>query len=260
MPEFNALYTAVMFFAMVMLVFMLRRSQSKLSISPIDKLIIGLAAFIGAMLMCKVPFVLTSDWENLFALQTWFGNGKTITFGIIGGYLGVELAKFFLGIKAKTGDTFALPVAVTVAIGRVGCFVGGCCFGIETDLPWGVKFAFAEDAGTLLRHPTQLYETTFHLAMAALILVAFEWLRLNESDENGRALSSRLLRGNLIKIYLIAYLSYRIVTEWIRPEPDFAMGLTIYQWISMALIPVFVMLWVWDCQSGEWNTGTGIEE
>ena len=49
--------------------------------------------------------------------------------GIVGGYFGVELAKWTLDVRIKTGDTFAVPVAVGVAIGRVACFVGGCCYG-----------------------------------------------------------------------------------------------------------------------------------
>ena len=57
-----------------------------------------------------------------------------------------------------------------------------------------------------------------------------------------------ILRGQLIKLYLIAYLIYRFLTEFIRPEPVLAVGLTGYQWACLALIPVFVALWARDAQ------------
>jgi hypothetical protein len=49
-----------------------------------------------------------------------------------------------------------------------------------------------------------------------------------------------------IKLYIITYLGYRFLTEFIRPEPTFASGLTGYQWAALVLIPVFVALWIRD--------------
>ena len=118
------------------------------------------------MIGAKLPFVL-ADWEGLASGRAWFENGKTIVFGLVGGYFGVELAKALLGVRVKTGDSFAVPVAAALAIGRLGCFVAGCCHGTVTTLPWGVDFGDG-----LRRHPTQLYESAFHLT-AALVLA---WL------------------------------------------------------------------------------------
>src|SRR5919204_429820 len=70
-----------------------------------------------------------------------------------------------LAIRVKTGDTFALPLALALALGRWGCFCNGCCFGKPTDLPWGVDF------GDGVRcHPTQIYESLFHALMALVLL------------------------------------------------------------------------------------------
>ena len=121
----------------------------------------------------------------------------------------------------KTGDSFAVPVAAAVAVGRLACFVGGCCFGKPTSLPWGVIF---HDG--IPRHPTQLYESAFH-ASAAVFLAWTE-----------RGGCSNIQR---IKLYLIAYLIYRFFTEFVRPEPVVALGLTAYQWGALALIPVFAL-------------------
>ena len=120
------------------------------------------------------------------------------------GYLGVEVAKWILEVRTKTGDSFALPVAVGVAIGRLACFQAGCCYGTPTNLPWGVAFAKAAEDPTVPRHPTQLYEAAFH----ATATVGLLWLQ-----------RKKLFRGQLIKLYLIMYLTYRFASEWLRPEP-----------------------------------------
>jgi phosphatidylglycerol:prolipoprotein diacylglycerol transferase len=202
-----------------------RRTQQPLGLTGWQRLGIGLGAFCGAMIGAKLPFVL-SDWEGLLSGQAWFDNGKTIVFGLVGGYFGVELAKWTMQICVKTGDSFAVPVAAAVAIGRLACFVGGCCFGTETTLPWGVDFGDGRP-----RHPIQIYEFIFHLTAAC----GLAWL--------GRR---GMLRGQLIKLYIIGYLAFRFASEFIRPEPVLWAGLTGYQLAALALVPCFAALWVKD--------------
>ena len=218
-------YALVMLAAIVVLSVLLKRSQASLPLVWWQKLAIGLGGFCGAMIGAKLPFAL-SDWTGLVNGTTWFSDGKTIMFGIVGGYLGVEVAKWTFDIRIKTGDTFAAPVAAAVAIGRLACFVAGCCYGAPTSLPWGVRFATA--GNEQLRHPTQLYESIFHLAMAGLLL---------ELRRRG------LFRSQLVKLYILTYLGYRFLTEFIRPEPRIVAGLTGYQLAAAALVPVFVWLW-----------------
>lgn len=224
-------YALIMLAALATLSLLLRRWQAKLPLVWWEKLGLGVGGFCGAMIGAKLPFAL-SDWSGLVSGTTWLADGKTILCGIVGGYFGVELAKWTLDIRIKTGDTFAVPVAVAVAIGRVACFAGGCCYGAATSLPWGVTFARAGDA--LPRHPTQLYEAAFHLAVAALLLVL---------QQRG------LFRFQLVKLYILSYLAYRFATEFIRPEPQVLLGLTGYQWAALALAPVFAWLWWRDAKA-----------
>ncbi len=220
------LYAAIMFVAVFVGALLLRFSQRDLSLKSSDKIAIGLGAFCGAMIGAKLPFAL-SDWEGLRSGAAWFSNGKTIVCGMVGAYFGVELAKWICEIRIKTGDSFAVPAAVAVAIGRLSCFAAGCCYGTPTTLPWGIRFQLA-DGGALARHPTQLYESLFHLTMALLMTI----LR-----ERG------VWRGQLVKFYIIAYLVYRWITEFIRPEPKVWMTFTAYQWFAIVTIPLFVWLW-----------------
>ena len=139
-----------------------------LPISPRQKLAIGLGAFCGAMIGAKLPFVL-SDWDGMLSgLAPGSRNGKTILCGLVGGYFGVELAKWMAGVRVKTGDSFAVPVAAAVGVGRLGCFYAGCCYGTPTSL----RGASCFPRSILPRHPTQLYEAAFHLTAAAVLFVA----------------------------------------------------------------------------------------
>lgn len=220
-------YPAIMTAAVATGVLISRRTQQSLRLGGAQRLGIALGAFCGGMLGAKLPFVL-SDWEGLRSGAAWLDNGKTIVFGLVGGYFGVEIAKWALEIRVKTGDSFAVPVAAAVAIGRLACFSAGCCYGSPTSLPWGVDF------GDGKRHPTQLYESGFHLA-AALVLASLA--------RRGR------FRGQLVKLYIIGYLAYRFATEFIRPEPKLWFELTGYQWACLALVPVFMVLAMRDRRS-----------
>jgi phosphatidylglycerol:prolipoprotein diacylglycerol transferase len=227
---------------------------------------LGLAAFIGGALGAKLPFAVGSP-EGWWTGAAWFSDGKTIVAGLCGAYLAVEVAKLLLDVRVKTGDTFALPLALAMVVGRLGCFCNGCCYGQPTDLPWGVSFlqlhqpaifpsvvasavgqgggapvlwqpGWAAEAGVNVPapvwrvcHPTQLYECGFHFLMA---LVLFELLR------------RRLLPGQHLKLYLLCYGVYRFLTEYIRPEPVYALGLTFYQWAALVLAGSMVVLWALD--------------
>lgn len=233
----NWLYTIIMIASMAVCSFLLRRYQQRLELPWWQKVGIGVGAFIGAMIGAKLPFALF-DWEGLRTGATWFAHGKTILCGILGGYFGVEYAKWSMGVTVKTGDTFAVPVAVGVAIGRIGCFFGGCCYGLPTTLPWGVVFPHVDSHH---RHPTQLYEFLFHTAMAVLLF---------QLQRTGR------LRGQLVKLYILAYLAYRFATEFVRPEQRLEIGLTAYQIAALLIAPIFVWLWIRDAGSLTQREGT----
>jgi hypothetical protein len=133
-------YPLIIFAAIATGLFVSRRTQRTLPMEDWQRIGVAVGAFVGAMLGAKLPFVL-SDWQELLNGRAWFADGKTILTGLAGGYLGVVVAKWSLGIHTRTGDSFAVPVAASVAVGRLGCFVAGCCYGTPTSLPWGVVFA-----------------------------------------------------------------------------------------------------------------------
>src|SRR5690348_2772570 len=112
----DPIYALIMATAIVAGIVASRFTQVALPITSRQKFWIGLGAFCGAMIGSKLPFVL-SDWDGMLSGAAWFSNGKTILCGLVGGYFGVELAKWLVGVRTKTGDSFAVPVALAVGIG-----------------------------------------------------------------------------------------------------------------------------------------------
>ncbi len=204
-----------------------------------SQLILLLAAFAGGSFASKLPFVFSHE-DGPFTWEAWLGDGKTVMAALVGAYLAVEIAKRPLGIRVKTGDTFALPLALALAVGRWGCFFNGCCYGTPTELPWGVPF---EVDGEWVRcHPTQLYESAFHLGMAgiiALLMRTGQW------------------PGHRLQFYLIGYCGFRFLTEWVRPEPASLGGLTFYQWLSLAFAAALVAQWWLENRGGMGLAGLG---
>lgn len=194
---------------------------------PATSAALGIAAVSGGIIGAKLPFFL-EDPAALQRFSFWLDDGRTITWALAGGYLAVEVTKLALGVTRKTGDTFAAPVAAAVAVGRVGCFQGGCCYGRPSAVPWAVDFGDG-----VLRHPTQLYEAAFHgLAAVALVLMA----------------RAGVQRRQHFKLYLGSYALYRFVTEWLRPEPVWALGLTFYQVTALVILLAMVAHYLRDAR------------
>lgn len=221
----RVLYVAIMACSLVVGTWLARASPSKVALTRAQRLAVSVGAVVGGTFAAKVPFFVM-DPAAFASGAAWLEGGRTLTLGLVGGYFGVEVAKLGMGIKVKTGDSLVVPVAAAIAIGRLGCFVGGCCFGVATGLPWGVDFGDG-----VHRHPTQLYEAAFHTSAALFFLWA---------GKRG------LFPLQRVKLYIMAYFVYRFVTEQIRPEPRVLLGLTFYQWTALVFVPVFIVLFLLD--------------
>jgi phosphatidylglycerol:prolipoprotein diacylglycerol transferase len=220
--------------ALALIVFVLARRllpiPSPLAERPAwQRWIVGLAAFVGGILGAKLPFVLGAA-SGPWTTAAWLADGKTIITGLAGAYLAVEVVKLCLRIRVKTGDSFALPLALAMAVGRWGCFFNGCCYGTPTDLPWGIDFGDG-----LRRHPTQIYESAFHLMMAVVLLY---FMRCG------------IWRSHLLQFYLIVYCCYRVSTELVRPEPEWWLGMTFYQTAALILATALALQWMLEYRSG----------
>lgn len=202
-----------------------RGAKEGLGLPSAQRLTLSVGAVCGGFLGAKLPFAAAA---GLFSKAAWLSDGRTVLGGLVGGYLGVEAGKALLGLHLKTGDAFAVPAAAGIGVGRLSCYFARCCYGTPTAMPWGTDFGDG-----VLRHPAQLYEMGFHLAAAGAL-----W------DLRRRG----LFRRQLMKLYILAYLAYRFLSEFIRPEPRLMGPLTAYQAAALALAPVFAGLWVLDAR------------
>lgn len=167
---------------------------------------VSLGALVGAAIGSKVGMVLFAphDVEALAAAMLRFDfSGKTVIGGLVGGFVGVEIAKKLVGVGHRTGDAYALAFLLAHAIGRVGCFLHGCCWGAPSTAPWAV---FVHGAP---RHPVQLYEAGLDLALAAAL-----W---SLRDRGFPA-------GNLFRRALVGYAVIRFCMEALRGDPHVAVG------------------------------------
>jgi phosphatidylglycerol:prolipoprotein diacylglycerol transferase len=171
---------------------------------------IAVAAIVGAALGAKLGYWI-EDPQNAFAdFPDWrrLLEGKTIVGALLGGLAGVEITKRAIGARGSSGDAFAFPLMIGIAIGRVGCFLAGLpdhTYGNPTTLPWGVDFGDG-----VARHPTQLYEIAFLLALMALIYARRE---------------AFTREGDRFRFFMVAYLAFRLLIDAIKPVPYAYFGL-----------------------------------
>ena len=185
--------------------------------------IVVTAALIGGVIGSHLLFVLeylaplrSSNYDPMLFLE-----GKTIVGGLIGGLIAVEFVKARLGIEVATGDLLVLPIAAGIAIGRIGCFLTGLSdetSGIATRLPWGVDFGDG-----IPRHPTQLYEIAFVVILSLFVARIAPRLRVT---------------GDAFKIFLLGYLSFRVIVDFIKPATRIV-GVSILQWACLAVIAYY---------------------
>jgi phosphatidylglycerol:prolipoprotein diacylglycerol transferase len=184
-----------------------------------ELLILFLAALVGSVLGSRAVWILMLGPEPaLLDFYTLFLPGTALFHYmgmLVGGYVGVVIAKESMGLHYLVGDIFAPALPLMMTLVRVGCFLGGCCYGKPTDLPWAIELHGAR------RHPTQLYELFFQLAFFGLL-----WY-----------LRDRMPRpDDLLKLYLGSYATFRFFNEFWRDNPVVALGMTVPQFLCLGIL------------------------
>jgi len=156
-----------------------------------------------------------------------FGQGGLMFFG---GFILASLAVFTFARYHKERtldflDWLVTPLPLAHAIGRVGCFLEGCCFGArcEADSVWAVTYPEGSHAGhSLPVYPSQLFEAAGNFLIFVILMLA--WRR-------------RKLEGQQVVIYCILYAVLRFFIEDLRSDERATLGpFTISQAISLALL------------------------
>jgi prolipoprotein diacylglyceryltransferase len=198
-------------------------------------IVISLAALVGGALGAR----LITSWEivddvNQAGLPLTYvltHGPKSILGGLAGGYLAIVLSKRALGYTLSTGDYYAAAIPLALAIGRIGCFLSELPLGTPSSLPWAMTVSPETAAGFAYcpgcngpMHPSMLYEIGFHAGAFALLATRGPMLPV---------------RGDTLKLYLLAYGVFRFAVEFVRGNEVQALGLTGPQ---LVLIPLTALL------------------
>jgi phosphatidylglycerol---prolipoprotein diacylglyceryl transferase len=160
--------------------------------------------------------------------RVWEG-GLSFHGGLVGGLLAGLLYCRGRSISfLRMGDIVAPGLAIGYSIGRIGCFLNGCCYGAPTDLPWACRFHDPPITGPLTppSHPTQIYASIINVGIFALLMLI--WRRQKAT-------------GQVLWSYLLFYAIYRFGIEFLRKGATaqvLAMGLTHSQWASIGMVLV----------------------
>jgi len=206
---------------------------------------LGVIAIMAAIVGSKLSLI-AMDWDyyskhlrelvSFSTLQSagiWYGG---VALGSIAAIAYMLIARLPV---LRTFDAFAPGIAFGHALGRLGCFMAGCCYGRQTDLPWAVVFTDPlanKLSGTPLElplHPTQLYEMVAELFLCALLL--WLWPR-------------RTAAGQIIGTWLFLYGIFRYFSEFLRDDPErgsmFNGLMTTTQFISILCVIAGGALWM----------------
>lgn len=160
--------------------------------------------------------------------------GKSILGGLLGGTLGAEAGKLWIGWRESTGDAWVPAIALGLIIGRLGCQLSGLwdgTFGTPTALPWGWDYGDG-----IPRHPTALYE---------ILAVAVCWALVDRLPARPA--------GARFAAFLAGYCLIRLVVEFLKPPyggdlhtglPVAVLsGLTAIQWTAALGLLAYLQLY-----------------
>ncbi|WP_213086904.1 prolipoprotein diacylglyceryl transferase [Chitinophaga agrisoli] len=197
----------------------LRKQQGDRLPDP-NRLWVIIGAIFGALLGSRILGALEDPvalWSGPNPLRYIYEN-KTIVGGLLGGLAGVESIKLAIGEKQSSGDLFTYPLILALIIGRIGCFSMGVheeTYGLPTALPWGMNLGDG-----LLRHPVSLYEIAFLLILAGLLYIIQQ--------------KYTLISGARFQLFMIGYLLFRFLLDFIKPGARYFIGLGSIQLACLA--------------------------
>lgn len=154
-----------------------------------------------------------------------------------GGLIGALIASFiYIRIKKldfkSYSDIGAMSIPLFHFFGRIGCFLSGCCYGIESNIGFIYHYSAVESANGVRRFPVQLVEAAFNICLFLAIYNLFK---------------TKKYAGKLMYVYLVAYSIARFILEFFRGDEyrGYIGVLSVSQFISVVIIisvTIFVLL------------------
>jgi phosphatidylglycerol:prolipoprotein diacylglycerol transferase len=190
---------------------------------------LALAFWLGAKLYPLITRIFLDPrqfFDGRFNFRTFLLKGATSVIGGISGAI-IFSAIYLKRIRFPfwlTMDLVAAGVPLGQAVGRIGCFLGGCCYGRPTDLFWGVTFPGLP--GSV--HPTQLYESALNLGNFFVLLT----LR-----------KKQIFEGQIFVVYILNYSTIRFFIEfWRGDSRRIAFIPSSLPWLALSLPQVISLI------------------
>ena len=215
----------------VIVLWMLREVKRGANISHETILTAALVGIPSGIVISRLLHVIDRwDYYSQNLGQIIGAGGLTIYGAVLGAALAVWIYSKFGNFQfGYFTDLVAPGIILAQAIGRVGCTINGCCYGIETSLPWAIVYTHPESIGlgAGVVHPTQVYE------IIALLIIFGILLKLR-----GRLKPD----GSLFLIYLGLYSLWRVGIDFLRDGTPFLLGLHQAQVIAIIVLAITVPL------------------
>ena len=161
------------------------------------------------------------------------GSGLTIYGAILGAALGIWIySRFSKSQFGYLADLIMPGLILAQVVGRIGCTVNGCCYGLPTSLPWGIVYTHPDSLAphNIPLHPTQPYEIIYLLVIFGVVLMLRGRLKPD---------------GSLFLIYLGLYSVWRIGIDFLRVGTPFLLGLHQAQVIGIIVLAITIPLLVY---------------
>ena len=243
-------YGLMLFFAFLGSMNLAGRVARREKLDPEVVYDLALWVFVGGLVGARAFFVIQYWGIKIHSFAEIFRiwEGGIVLYGsIIGGTVAFFTYRFLRPFPLRPFlDIIAPALALGIALGRVGCFLNGCCYGDVCSLPWAVRFPEpslpwqahhaahligTNDHWSLPVHPTQLYSVLDGLILTTLLLMYFP---------------RRKRDGEVMALLMVCYPITRILIEYLRSdETVFFAGMTISQNISVALFCCGLAFWYW---------------
>lgn len=227
-------FLAMAFF--VCLIMIMRRAMS-IGIAPHHILDIGLYIIIFGVIGARFVYVSTNlDYYLMHPLEIVLLNKGGLVF--YGGLIAALIVGLFVAKKRrlpvlKITDLFVTYLPLGQAIGRIGCFLNGCCYGKTTNCILGVRFPEYSFPATEFGpdhcvYPVQLISSVVDLMIFFVLISRMKYKKFD---------------GQVVLYYMFLYGSARFVMEFIRADnPEIFYGFNFPQLVSVVLITVSIAI------------------
>lgn len=240
-------YVLMVLIGVMTILFFTQWAGKKHGLDEIHILYTLLISFVGVFIGGHVLYALTNMEAIIYTLQNLQELDSLAAvirrLGLIfggsvyyGGLLGAVLVAFLYIRRSKLplgpyADAVCIAIPLFHFFGRLGCFLSGCCYGIQWEYGWTYRYSLAESANGVPRFPVQLVEAVLNLG---LFFVMYACLQKGK------------LKNRLLALYFSVYPVYRFILEYFRGDEyrGFLWGFSTSQIISIGLLVSVTVFWI----------------